>query len=148
MLTFEEKQAVLDGFEELERRPVSLGRVNYHYGESAFDKKTVVYHLHPNGNGYVYAGRLDGWQTDDRGLVNIRDLSAEELRELVAASIRSLTAPSEETWIGEGGETLTVKPEDDLWYIYAGEQLDLACETYEEVKEYMAEEGFRLQDKE
>lgn len=160
MLTFEEKQAILDTFAELERKPVSLGRVNYHYEDSAYDKKTVVYHLHPNGNGFVYAGKLDGssdYEVDGKGFVNIRELGADELRELVHASIRSLTARTEESrveadsstgsaeerWVNEDGATLTVTFEEDLWYVYAGDNLDTACETYEEVEEYMAEEGFR-----
>ena len=56
MLTFEQKIAILDSFPELERKDVSLGRVNYHFEGSAHEKKTVGYRFHPNGNGYVFAG--------------------------------------------------------------------------------------------
>ena len=86
MLSFEEKLAIADSFPELERKNVSMKRVNYHYEESMFDKKTVVYHLHPNGNGFVYA--------------------------------------------------------DQMWYIFAGEDLDTVFESYEEAVEYLTEEGF------
>ncbi|MGQ0517887.1 hypothetical protein ACT453_49800, partial [Bacillus sp. D-CC] len=55
MLTFEEKLSIIESFPELERKNVSLKRVNFHFEESRLDKKNVVYHLHPNGNGFVYA---------------------------------------------------------------------------------------------
>src|SRR5690349_18917281 len=92
MLTFDEKIAVLSSFPELERRDVSLGRVNFHYPDSLYDKKTVAYHLHPNGNGYVYAGLMEGYPTDEKGFFNIRDCSEEELRRVVEASIASLSS--------------------------------------------------------
>jgi hypothetical protein len=148
MLSFEQKIAIIEQFPELERKNVSLGRVNFHYEESAFEKKTVVYHLHPNGNGFVYAAMVPGYadQTDDKGFVNIREFTAEELQELIKQSIRSLTGGSmpknKERWIGSDHQMLTVFYEDELWYVYSGDQLESAFETYDEVKEYMAEEGF------
>ena len=157
MLTFEQKLSILDEFPELERKTVSLGRVNYHYENSLYDKKTVAYHLHPNGNGYVYAGLLQGYPTDEKGLVNIREFSAEDLRRLVGESIRSLTerdepaaAPAkprrkpakDQQWSNPEGQTLLLKFEDDLWYIYAGLSLESAFETFEEAEAYLQEEGF------
>jgi hypothetical protein len=38
--------------------------------------------------------------------------------------------------------SITVIYEDDLWYIYAGFNLDSAFETYDEAKQYLLEEGF------
>ncbi|MFC4775227.1 hypothetical protein ACFO9Q_00330 [Paenibacillus sp. GCM10023252] len=154
MLTYEQKIAILDSFPELERKNVSLGRVNYHYPDSGYDKKTVAYHLHPNGNGFVYAGHLYGYEIDDKGLVNIRDYTEEELRAIVSSSIRSLTngrpksaeaavkPVQDERWIGPDDVYLTVKYDNELWYIYAGDSLEIAFETFEEVEEYMLEEGF------
>lgn len=152
MLSFEQKLAIIESFSELERKDVSLGRVNFQYTGSVHDKKNVVYHLHPNGNGFVYAGLLSNCTTDDKGLVNIRDLPEEELRTLLADSIRSLSTaaepgkttgrPHNERWIGPGNQTLTLKFEDDLWYVFAGLNLDSAFETYEEAVEYLQEEGF------
>ncbi|MBW7461016.1 hypothetical protein K0U00_43865, partial [Paenibacillus sepulcri] len=78
MLSFEEKLAIIESFPQLERKNVSLGRVNFHFEESVHDKKIVVYHLHPGGNGFVYAGLLRGYETDERGFANIRESSAEE----------------------------------------------------------------------
>jgi hypothetical protein len=147
MLTFEEKLAIILSCSELQRRDVSLGRINFHYEESAYEKKTVVYHLHPNGNGFVYAGQLQGYPTDDKGFVNIRDFSANELRHLIEASIHSLTAQStkaqKEYWQGPGKQSLIVIHADDMWYIYTGPNLEDAYETYEEVEHYMLEEGFK-----
>lgn len=156
MLSFEQKLAVLDSFPELQRHDVSLGRVNYRFDQSVHEKKTVAYHLHPNGNGFVYGALLEGYATDGKGYVNIRDFTEEQLRAIVGQSIRSLSSPTEGTrdrrhsdkqsWIGPNGHELTVTFEDDLWYVYAGLNLDAAFETAEEVEEYMREEGYtRLQ---
>lgn len=155
MLSFHEKLAIADSFPELQRKDVSLGRVNYHYDQSVTDKKTVVYHLHPNGNGYVYAGELHDFHSDDKGFVNIRDFAAEELRSLIERSIRSLSisgtgasAPigqaKEERWKNGKGQTLELKfeDEDQMWYIFSGLQLDATFDTYVEAKEYLEEEGF------
>jgi hypothetical protein len=161
MLSFQEKLDICSSFPELERKDVSLGRVNFSYEESAHDKKTVVYHLHPNGNGFVYAGLISGASTDDKGMVNIREAGAAELRELIGKSIRSLShqeereapAPSknsrkasnakEQIWTGPDNQTLQVRFEDELWYIYAGVNLESAFETFEEAEEYLKEEGFK-----
>jgi hypothetical protein len=162
MLTFEQKLAILDSYPQLDRKNVSLGRVNYHYEESQHDKKTIAFHLHPNGNGYVFAGLLRGYETDDKGFVNIREYSETELRSLLDASITSLsiyipeapvvskrkkkTASSEDSlWTNDEGHTLTLKLEDDLWYVYADLNLEMAFETLEEAKEYLDEEGFTPQ---
>ncbi|WNR42120.1 hypothetical protein [Paenibacillus roseipurpureus] len=166
MLSFDEKIRIAASFSELQRKDVSLGRVNFHYVESDYEKTTVLYHLHPNGNGFVYAEYIPGYKADAKGLINIRDYSEEALRDIIAKSIQSLTrsdkpkAPvaedrvhvadaiedqPEELWEDEVGNQLSVTFVEDLWYIYAGENLDCAFETYEEVQEYLAEEGFLKQ---
>jgi hypothetical protein len=154
MLNFEQKLAIVESFAELQRKEVSLGRMNFHYENSDYDKKIVVYHLHPNGNGFVYAGQLKGFQKDDKGFVNIRDYSEDDLRSLIEQSIRSLTSKStekqvakannekQERWTGADDQLLTLSFEEDLWYVYAGPNLDCAFETYEEAVEYLQEEGF------
>ncbi|WP_079909361.1 hypothetical protein [Paenibacillus sp. 32352] len=153
MLTFEQKLAIIESFPELTRKDVSLGRVNFQYENSGFDRKNVVYHLHKNGNGFVYAGHLDEYPIDDKGLVNIRDFTEEELRSLLAASIRSLSPDSaeasgpssegrEELWIGPDKAVLRLFYEDELWYLYDRQHLESAFETYEEAEEYLNEEGF------
>lgn len=154
MLTLEQKLAIIESFPELQRKDVSLGRINFQYEESGFDRKNVVYHLHKNGNGFVYAGHLKGYPTDEKGLVNIRDFTEEELRSLLAESIQSLApiagkpspavteASGEELWIGPDNHVLRLFYEDELWYLYDRQNLESAFETYEEAEEYLQEEGF------
>ncbi|NEW06683.1 hypothetical protein GK047_11725 [Paenibacillus sp. SYP-B3998] len=153
MLSFEEKIAVLESFPELQRKEVSLGRINFHYEESSYDKKIVAYHIHPNGNGFVYAAYVKGYAVDDKGLVNIREYSADELRTIVEKSIQSLTRKkaekhaisqelAEERWIDGENQILRLTHVDELWYVYDGDNLESAFETYEEAEQYMLEEGF------
>lgn len=150
MLTFEEKLAIIESFPELVRKNVSLKRVNFHYEESVKEKKTVVYHLHPNGNGFVYAEFIDGpYETDEKGMVNIRDFTEDELRNITRQSIKSLSAEpfDAEIWEDESGNTLILKfdAELDLWNTYAGELLDGTFPTYNGAKNYLEQEGFKKQ---
>ncbi|MDQ0197779.1 hypothetical protein [Neobacillus ginsengisoli] len=155
MLTFDEKLAIIESFPELERRNVSLGRINFQFPESKSDKKNIVYHLHPNGNGFVYAGDLPNYAKDEKGLVNIRDFSADELRQLIKEAIGTLSplvkpVPeeaiigdlSEEHWVDEENNLLLLKNENDTWNIYFGLNLDESFDTYEEAVEFLKEEGF------
>ncbi|MFC4303616.1 hypothetical protein [Cohnella boryungensis] len=148
MLSFQEKLAIMEAFPELERKNVSLGRVNFHYERSVTDKKNVGFHFHPNGNGYVYAGELEGVAADEKGFVNVRDFSAEELRELVKRSIQSLTGEAswregdEETWRDSESQELVLKFEDEMWYVFSGLSLEMAFESREEAEAYLKEEGF------
>ncbi|ASS68947.1 MULTISPECIES: hypothetical protein [unclassified Paenibacillus] len=162
MLSFQEKLDILSSFPELTRNDVSMGRVNFHFEGSQHEKKTVGYRLHPNGSGYIYAGLLKGYDTDDKGYASIRDLNEEQLRELAAASIESLSAPpsgparepgqsraarkrrmARTAWVSPEGDELELRCEDDLWYLYAGLSLEMAFETFEEAEEYLQEEGFQ-----
>ncbi|WP_410984678.1 hypothetical protein [Bacillus cereus] len=153
MLTFEEKLSIIESFPQLERKNVSLKRVNFHFEESRLDKKNVVYHLHPNGNGFVYADGIKGYKTDDKGMVNIREFSADELRSLIQKSIELLSQEpeeivvqaepaKEEEWQSEEGHILTLIHEDDMWNVYAGVNLDGTFNSYPEAAEYLDEEGF------
>lgn len=154
MLTFEQKLSIIESFPELERKDVSLKRVNFHYEESTSDKKNVVYHLHPNGNGFVYAEYLDGYDIDHKGMVNIRDFSEKELRKVIKESIQSLAPRAvkevaivgeslEEQWVDFENHTLSLVNEDDMWNVYSGLNLDGTFSTYIEAKHYLEEEGFR-----
>jgi hypothetical protein len=160
MLTFEEKLAVISSFTALHRKDVSMGRVNFHYEASIKDKKIVAFHLHPNGNGFVYAEHIPHTATDDKGFVNIREYSADELRSIIQASIVSLSggiashvssedtakanpeSTTEESWIDADGQILILREEDELWNVYTGSNLEMAFETYTEAKQYLKEEGF------
>lgn len=155
MLTFNEKLAILESFPELERKNVSLGRVNFHFPESTSDKKIIVYHLHPNGNGFVYAGHLQGYDKDEKGMVNIRDFSENALTLLIKESIRSLSPTkktigeeaiigdlSEQRWIDTDGNLLLLIHENEGWNIYFGLNLDASFNSYEEAEVFLTEEGF------
>jgi hypothetical protein len=161
MLTFEEKLAIIATFPVLQRKDVSMGRVNFHYEASMVEKKIVVYHLHPNGNGFVYAELIPQTPTDDKGFVNIRDYTADMLSSIIQASIDSLSdgstpkiaataAPAlteddfiiSESWSDDEGQILILAEEDDLWNVYTGANLEMAFETYSEAKKYLKEEGF------
>lgn len=154
MLTFEQKLAIIGSFPELERRDVSLNRVNFHYVGGDSHKKNVVYHLHPNGNGFVYAATLNVPKKDPKGMVNIRDFSEEELRSIIKRSIDSLQSNAvseveetlqnlDEIWMDKEGHKLIIILEDDIWNVYAGEQLDGTFPSYNEAKQYLLEEGFK-----
>lgn len=149
MLTFEEKLNVVNKFPELERKDISMGRVNFHYEKSAVDKKIVVHHLHPNGNGFVYTNNIGGYQTDNKGMTNIRDYSENELTEIIQQSIHSLSPeanaeviPDDEHWINENEQTLLLVYEDGLWNVYAGQNLDGSFHSYKQATQFLDEEGF------
>lgn len=156
MLTFNEKLAIIESFPELERKDVSLKRVNFQLPNSASDKKNVVYHLHPNGNGFVYAGNLPAYETDEKGMVNIRDFSKDELKYLIMESIQSLLPVEktiaeeaiignqvEERWVDNAMNHLIVINENDTWNIYFGLNLEESFDTYGEAEEFLIEEGFQ-----
>ncbi|WHY75615.1 hypothetical protein QNH20_15930 [Neobacillus sp. WH10] len=155
MLTFNEKLAIIGSFAELERKNVSLGRVNFQFPNSISDKKNIVYHLHPNGNGFVYAGHLAHYETDEKGMVNIRNFSADQLFLLLKEAIQALSPiekPAaeaaivgeldEERWVDEENNLLILVNENDAWNIYFGLNLDASFDTYEEAEEFLREEGF------
>lgn len=161
MLTFEQKLNVIAAIADLQRKNVSMGRVNYHYEASIIDKKIIVYHLHPNGNGFVYAEHIPHIATDEKGFVNIRDYTADQLHSIIEAAIVSVSVNggtpikaekppmeasvklNEESWTDDEGQVLILIEEDDLWNVYTGGNLEMAFETYMEAKQYLKEEGFR-----
>lgn len=149
MLTFEEKLAIINTFPELERKDISMGRVNFHYEQSALDKKIIVNHLHPNGNGFVYAKNIGEYPTDNKGMVNIRDYSENELSDIIKQAINSLSPeanaeiiPEDEQWINANAQTLLLVYEDGLWNVYAGQNLDGSFHSYKQATQFLDEEGF------
>jgi hypothetical protein len=156
MLTFEQKLAIIESFPELERKNVSLGRVNFQLMESKSDKKNIIYHLHPNGNGYVYAGNLKNHHADEKGMVNIRDFSEKELDKIIRESISSLSPMEnpiseaaiieklkEERWVNNENTQLLLINEDETWNLYFGLNLEDTFGTYEEAEMFLVDEGFR-----
>lgn len=149
MLTFEEKLAIIETFSELERKDISMGRVNFHYEQSAIDKKIVVHNLHPNGNGFVYTKNIGNYDTDDKGMTNIRDYSKNELTDIIQQAIISLSPeanaeiiPDDEHWINANEQTLLLVYEDGLWNVYGGQNLDGSFHSYKQAVQFLDEEGF------
>ncbi|MBS4218631.1 hypothetical protein KHA96_09935 [Bacillus sp. FJAT-49711] len=152
MLTFEEKQAIIESFPELTKKEVSMKRLNYHYTDSLYDKTVVVHHLHPNGNGFVYVGDLPGYNADKKGLVNIREATEKELRKTIKDSIQYLSEDAvgngedihspEYEWRNGEGESLVLINEDMLWNIYAGLNLVDSFGSKNDAETYLKEEGF------
>ena len=149
MLTFEQKQAIIETFPELTRKDVSMKRVNYHYEDSLYDKTVVVQHLHPNGNGFIYVAGVPGYDADERGLVNIREATEEELRKTIADSIQALSQgedeeqPVEQKWVNADGEELILMEELGAWNLYHGLNLEDSFGDYAEALAYLKEEQFK-----
>ncbi|RWZ58077.1 hypothetical protein EQV77_09850 [Halobacillus fulvus] len=149
MLTFEEKLSIIEEFEELTKKEISMGRVNFHFEDSLYDKQIVVYRLHPNGNGFVYGGEMNDYETDDRGMINIRHFDAEELRDVVRDSIDSLSlSPAEknpvmEEWLNNFDQALILLREEDGFAVYADERLEGFFNSYQEAAEFLTQEGFK-----
>ena len=152
MLTFEQKQEIIESFPQLTKKEISLKRVNYHFEESLYEKSIVVEKLHPNGNGFVFVGDLLKYETEagDNGQVNIRDYSEEALREIVRDSINYLSEEEEEilpiveTWTSREGTKLELEFNDRSWNIYHQGNLEESFGTREDAIAYLREEGFRL----
>lgn len=151
MLSFEQKQAIIESFPELTKKSISLKRLNYHFEDSQYDKTIVVQQLHPNGNGFIFVGDGGPYEADERGLINIFDATEDEIKEMIRYSIALLSTKeeSEEVEVGEqvwrnreGGELRLVN-EDDLWNIYHGLNLEDSFESQEAAILYLKEEGFR-----
>ena len=156
MLTFEQKQAIIETYPELTKKDVSLKRVNYHFEGSLYDKKTVIYHLHPNGNGFVFVGDLKKYNADNKGMVNIRDVEEAELREMITDSIGILSEEEhyedevlnvEQIWTNREGQELKLVHEDTLWNIYHTHNLEESFGSFDEAEEYLLGEGFKTSTK-
>ena len=151
MLTFEQKQAIIESFSELTRKEISMKRVNYHFMDSLFEKTIVVEKLHPNGNGFVFVGDLLRYENEanDKGLVNIRNYDEQQLRAIIEDAITYLGEEQEEeqpiieTWRNREGDQLELAFEQRSWNVYHRDNLEEAFGTYEAAKEYLLEEGFR-----
>lgn len=151
MLTFEQKQAIIESFSELTKKEISMKRVNYHYMDSLFEKTIVVEKLHPNGNGFVFVGDLLRYENEanDKGLVNIRDYDEQQLRAIIEDAITYLGEEQEEeepiieTWRNREGDQLELAFEQRSWNVYHRDNLEEAFGTYDAAKEYLLEEGFR-----
>ena len=98
---------------------------------------------------------LENYDTDEKGMVNIRDFSEEQLRKVLKQSIQSLSPvekttteeaiigdSKEERWVDSEKNLLVLINENDSWNIYFGLNLDASFDTYEEAETFLQEEGF------
>ncbi|MGM9951725.1 MAG: hypothetical protein ACI33P_16435 [Lysinibacillus sp.] len=150
MLTFEQKQAIIEEFPQLKKKEISLKRLNYHFEESLYEKTIVVEKLHPNGNGFVFVGDLLKYEKEatDKGLVNIRDYSPEALREIVADAIDYLSEeideePVVEIWSDRHHTELELVYDNRVWNVYHQGNLEESFGTREAAADYLHGEGFR-----
>lgn len=149
MLSFEQKQKVIETFPELTKKEISLNRLNYHFEESLHEKTIVVEKLHPNGNGFVYIGDLLKYENEanDKGLVNIRDYDEEKLREILSDAIEYLSEDPEqpiiEQWASRDGSEIELVYEKRSWNVYYQQNLEESFGTKESAVSYLKEEGFK-----
>ncbi|WP_274308410.1 hypothetical protein [Solibacillus daqui] len=151
MLTFEQKQAIIESFPQLTKKEISLKRLNYHFEDSLYEKTIVVEKLHPNGNGFIFVGDLLKYEKEasDKGLVNIRDYSEQQLREIIEAAIDYLSEEIDDTpiiehWTSRQGTKLELEFNNRSWNIYHQGNLEESFGTRDDAIAYLREEGFRL----
>lgn len=149
MLSFEQKQKVIETFPELTKKEISLKRLNYHFDESLYEKTIVVEKLHPNGNGFVYVGDLLKYENEanDKGLVNIRDYDEQKLREILSDAIAYLSEdrdqPIIEMWASSVGTEIELVYEKRSWNVYFQGNLEESFGTREAAIAYLVEDGFK-----
>ena len=150
MLTFEQKQQIIESFPQLVKKEISLKRLNYHYEDSLYEKTIVVEKLHPNGNGFVFVGDLLKYEKEAvKGLVNIRDYSEAQLREIIQDAIDYLgeeevdEGPIIEIWSSREGSEIELIYNGRSWDVFFQDNLEESFGTREAAVEYLREEGFR-----
>ena len=150
MLTFEQKQQIIESFPQLVKKEISLKRLNYHFEDSLYEKTIVVEKLHPNGNGFVFVGDLLKYEKEAlKGLVNIRDYSEAQLREIIQDAIDYLgeeevdEGPIIEIWSSREGSEIELIYNGRSWDVFFQDNLEESFGTREAAVEYLREEGFR-----
>lgn len=150
MLTFEEKQRLIEQYyPQLVKKSVSMKRINYHLEESLQDKTTVVQYLHPNGNAFVYVGDHSNYESDERGLVNVREFTENEFLRVIQHAIDYLMTehePVHETWVNRDGEILELREELEVMNVYFNDQLEESFGDYQEAVSYLEEEQFKRKE--
>jgi len=150
MLTFEQKQQIIESFPQLVKKEISLKRLNYHYEDSLYEKTIVVEKLHPNGNGFVFVGDLLKYEKEAvKGLVNVRDYSEAQLREIIQDAIDYLgeeeveEGPIIEIWSSREGSEIELIYNGRSWDVFFQDNLEESFGTREAAVEYLREDGFR-----
>lgn len=150
MLSFDEKRKIINGFAALEEKPVSMKRYNYHYPASKREKTVLVKHLHPNGNGFVYAPYLEeSAKLDKEGYVNIYDVTEAELVQLIEQALTYMDSDGGayqegDTFVyqNDTGELLKLVFENKMWIVYAYDNVEAVFKSLDQAESYLADEGF------
>lgn len=145
MLTFEQKQAIIETFPELTKKEISLKRLNYHFEDSLYEKTIVVEKLHPNGNGFVFVGDMPSYSdVAVKGLVNIRAFNEQALKEIIAKAVAYLSEDTtvEEQWEDAKGQKVTLLFEQRSWVVYFEGNFEEAFGTYKDAVRYLKDDGF------
>ena len=94
---------------------------------------------------------MTGYQTNDKGMVNIRDFTEKALRSTIRKSILpsflskriQRMSQKKKLWINENTVTLTILKEGEIWNVYAEDNiLDGTFNSYRQATQYLDEEGF------
>ena len=102
--------------------------------------------------GLSYVEGIPGYEADDRGLVNIREATEDELKATIKDAIRALSTEEaeekadmiEEVWMNGQGQKLTLLEEEGFFNMYHGYNLEESFGDYKEAADYLKEENFKL----
>lgn len=150
MLNYEGKKAIFDSYSELVSQGVSMGRLNYHFDESAVPKTLLIKHLHPkSGNAFIFAGYLPEEDTKD-GYVSVHDATEAELREFVERGMEFLRLTKdgypegyEEIWVDDHRDELILRYTNEAWLIIMQSGgVESVFMTKDQAESYLNDEGF------
>lgn len=86
-LTFEEKESIFDGQEQLYKYEISNNRINYKY-----NNRVLIRELNPStGNGYICGKFLEEekYNVNSRGWINIKNFNKGEIKDLLEEAMIS-----------------------------------------------------------
>lgn len=149
MLSFEEKKAIFDSYEELTATKVSMNRLNYHFKDSAVPKTMAVRFLHPNGNALIYAGYLPKDETD-KGYISVREEDEAKIRSLVDQAIAHLKKTADgyeegysELWFDNNGDVLRLVYDNPTWVVtLPNDQVEGVFHSKDAAEGYLMDEEF------
>lgn len=150
MLNYEEKKAIFDSYTELTSQGVSMGRLNYHFNESAVPKTLLIKHLHPkSGNAFIFAGYLPEEDTKE-GYISVHESNEAELRRFVERGIEFLRLTKdgfpegyEEKWFDDHQDELILRYTNEAWLIIMQSGgVEAVFRTKEQGEAYLNDEGF------
>lgn len=90
MLSLNEKRNILNSFNELTERVDEFGRHFYYFYESSTRRKILGREFVISGNGYIYGEIFPEYKDlcDDRGWINVKNFSEENLISLMTKLIQ------------------------------------------------------------